>query len=148
MSEDGMLPPIFHRIHPVRRTPVQTTLVCGAAAVVMSGILPLTILTELISIGTLFAFIIVSAAVMVLRRKRPDLERPFKVPGGPIIPVAAIVVSVGIMLTLPFATWMRLAIWLLIGLVIYFTYSRMPAKEILAERIGRRLHRDPSGASQ
>ncbi len=93
-----------------------------------------SILVELVSIGTLLAFIIVSVAVIVLRKTRPDLPRNFKVPGGYTFPILSIVTSLIIMMTLPFATWLRLLAWLAIGLVIYFTYSKARAGALLDER--------------
>lgn len=136
MAEDGMLPPMFSRINK-NHTPGATTLVCGIAAAIMAGILPLSILTELISIGTLLAFIIVAAAIIVLRKTRPDLPRPFKLPWGYTIPVLAIVSSLVIMFSLPWETWLRLGVWLVIGMIIYFVYSRKRALAVIAEREAR-----------
>lgn len=141
MSEDAMLPPLFRYVSPKHHTPTWTTISCGVAAIVMAGMLPLSILTELISIGTLLAFVIVSAAVIVLRKTRPDLPRPFKVPGGPTVPILAIVVSLAIMLTLPWETWLRLAVWLVLGLVVYFAYSRKRSKALVENRIAEHLAR-------
>ena len=153
MAEDGMLPGYFGRVSPKTGTPVGAIVICGAVGCIMTGVLPSSILTELISIGTLLAFAIVSSAVLVLRKTRPDLPRPFRVPGGPVIPVLAVVSSLGIMLSLPIDTWIRLFVWLGIGLVVCFAYSRSRAKALVAERIARgereRLAREegvPSGA--
>lgn len=138
MSEDGMLPKLFRKVDAVRRTPGPNTVICGIACIIMTGFLPLSILTKLISIGTLLAFIIVSASVLVLRRTRPDLNRPFKVPFGPVIPILAIVVSLAIMATLELDTWLRLIVWLLVGLVVYFGYSKRGAERVIMERAARR----------
>lgn len=137
MAEDGMLPGLFGRVSPKTKTPVGAILVCGIVGAIMAGVLPSSILTELISIGTLLAFAIVSSAVLVLRKTRPDLDRPFRVPGGPAIPILAVVTSLGIMLSLPVETWIRLVIWLAIGMVIYFTYSRSRAKALISQRLAR-----------
>ncbi len=134
MSEDGMLPKRFSVVSKTRKVPEFTILLCGLACIVMTGLLPLAILTELISIGTLLAFMIVAAAVIVLRKTRPDLKRPFKVPGGPTIPIISILASLVIMLSLPWETWLRLFIWLAIGLVIYFLYSKSRADAVIVER--------------
>lgn len=134
MSQDAMLPDALGRVSSRTHTPTASILLCGGAAAVMAGILPSSILVELVSIGTLLAFTIVSAAVIVLRRTRPDIPRRFRVPGGYVIPVLAAVSSLVIMATLPPATWLRLLVWLLVGLVVYFTYSRSRAKALLRER--------------
>ncbi len=134
MSQDAMLPSALGRVASGRGTPTISILICGIAAAIMSGLLPSSILVELVSIGTLLAFIIVSVAVIVLRKTRPDLPRNFKVPGGYTFPILSIVTSLIIMMTLPFATWLRLLAWLAIGLVIYFTYSKARAGALLDER--------------
>jgi APA family basic amino acid/polyamine antiporter len=95
---------------------------------VASGFTPIDVLGELVSIGTLFAFVIVSIGVIVLRRTRPDLERPFRAPFVPWLPVASAFVSLALMAALPWATWERLLIWMAIGMVIYFGYSRQRSK--------------------
>lgn len=137
MSEDGMLPGVLGRVNKRTRTPAGAIILCGVVGMLMTGMLPSSILTELISIGTLLAFIIVAAAVMVLRRTRPDLPRNFKVPGGPIIPIASIVAALVIMLSLPFATWLRLLAWLVVGVIVYFVYSRSRAQRVMQERVER-----------
>ena len=124
MSRDGLLPAWASKIHPRFRTPHLTTLLTGAIVIGASGFTPIGVLGELVSIGTLFAFVIVSIGVIVLRRTRPDLERPFKVPFVPALPIASAVVSFLLMLALPWSTWQRLIVWMILGLVIYFAYSR------------------------
>jgi basic amino acid/polyamine antiporter, APA family len=128
MSRDGLLPAWASRIHPRFRTPHLTTLLTGAIVIVASGFTPIGVLGELVSIGTLFAFVIVSIGVIVLRRTRPDLERPFRVPFVPALPIASAVVSFLLMLALPWSTWERLIVWMVLGLVIYFAYGRRHSK--------------------
>lgn len=124
MSKDGLLPPWASAIHPRFKTPWISTIVVGLFIAVFAGLLPISILGDLVSIGTLFAFIIVCIGVLVLRKQRPDMNRPFKTPWVPLVPLAGIAVSLFLMFSLPWDTWMRLIVWLLIGFVIYFGYSR------------------------
>jgi len=135
MSEDGMLPRVFRKVDRKRGTPVTTIVVCGIGAAIMAGFLPLSTLTEMISIGTLLAFIIVAVAVVVMRRTKPDLPRPFRMPGGPTIPAISIIVSFVIMLQLDIWTWLRLFVWLVIGVIIYFAYSRTRAQAVIDTRL-------------
>jgi basic amino acid/polyamine antiporter, APA family len=124
MSEDGMLPPAFGKVNGKRKTPQFSILLCGVVGGVVAGLVPLSVLGELISIGTLLAFIIVSSGVLALRRQRPELERPFRVPALPLVAGTAIVSSLALMATLPGATWIRLAVWAALGLCVYFLYAR------------------------
>lgn len=124
MAKDGLLPPQFATIHPRFKTPAATTIVSGIAAMIFAGILPIGVLGELVNIGTLLAFFIVCSAVPVLRRARPDLPRPFKTPLVPLVPILGALMCLVQMLALPFDTWLRLFVWLLIGFIIYFTYGR------------------------
>jgi APA family basic amino acid/polyamine antiporter len=124
MSRDGMLPSWAGAIHPRFRTPWISSIAVGSVIAIAAGLLPIAVLGDLVNIGTLFAFIMVCIGVWILRRRRPDLERPFRVPWVPAIPLLGILISLGLMLTLPGETWMRLIIWLLIGFVVYFGYSR------------------------
>jgi basic amino acid/polyamine antiporter, APA family len=123
MSRDGLLGAWFSKVHPRFRTPYLSTIFTGCAVSLAAGLLPLQILGQLVNIGTLLAFALVCAGVIILRKKRPDLERPFKVPFMPVVPILGILACIGLMLTLPLDTWLRLAIWLLIGFAIYFTYG-------------------------
>jgi basic amino acid/polyamine antiporter, APA family len=123
MSRDRLLPPVFSTVSERFRTPYRTTIVTGIAVAALTFALPLKTLAELVNIGTLFAFLLVSIGVIVLRRARPDLERPFRVPLMPVIPILSVLASLWLMLNLQTATWIRFGIWLVIGLVVYFAYS-------------------------
>ena len=124
MAKDGLLPPSFSRLHPRFRTPHVTTILTGAVCAVVAGLLPLDLLGELISIGTLLAFALVCGGVWILRVRRPDLDRPFRTPLLPLVSVLGIATCLLQMYMLPVDTWLRLAIWMAIGFVIYFGYSR------------------------
>ena len=133
MAKDGLLPKSFSRLHPKFRTPHVTTILTGAVAAVMSGLLPINVLGELVSIGTLLAFTIVCISVLVLRIKKPDLHRPFKTPWVPFVPIMGVGICMSQMIALPLDTWLRLIGWMAIGLAIYFLYgyrhSRLTALE-------------------
>jgi APA family basic amino acid/polyamine antiporter len=124
MSRDGLLPPAFSTLHKRFRTPFGATLLTGIACATIAGLLPLALLGELVSIGTLLAFGVVCAGVWYLRRKEPDRVRPFRTPMVPLVPILGIITCVGMMAGLPLDTWLRLLIWLAIGFVIYFLYGR------------------------
>jgi len=123
MSRDRLLPPVFSAVNPRFGTPVRTTVISGLVVALLSTFVPLSELAELVNIGTLFAFVLVAIGVLVLRRRRPDLPRAFRCPGVPVVPVLAVLASFYLMLNLPAATWLRFGIWMVIGLVVYFTYS-------------------------
>jgi len=123
MSQDGLLPPIFRRVHPKYKTPYVGTLLTGAIAATVAGLLPVTILGELVSIGTLLAFAVVCIGVLVLRRKRPDIARPFRVPAPWFTCTVGALICVAMMLSLGIDTWLRLLIWTLIGVAIYAFYG-------------------------
>ncbi|HKA57870.1 MAG TPA: amino acid permease [Gemmatimonadales bacterium] len=124
MSRDGLLGKWASAVHPRYRTPYLSTIFTGVAVSFATGLLPLQLLGQLVNIGTLLAFVLVCAGVLVLRKKRPELERPFRTPWVPVVPIAGVFCCLGLMATLPVDTWLRLVIWLAIGFVIYFGYSR------------------------
>jgi APA family basic amino acid/polyamine antiporter len=123
MSKDGLLPPIFSKIHPRFKTPYASTLITGSIALILAGILPINILGELVSIGTLLAFAIVCIGVIILRIKRPDIKRSFKTPFSPFVPILGAGICILQMLSLPWETWTRLIVWMALGFIIYFTYG-------------------------
>jgi APA family basic amino acid/polyamine antiporter len=124
MAQDRLLPSAFARVHARFRTPHLGTIVTGTIATVLAGLLPLELIGELVSIGTLFAFAIVCVGVLVLRVTKPQLKRPFKTPAVWLIAPAGVVSSVVLMFGLPGDTWLRLAVWLVAGLLIYACYGR------------------------
>jgi basic amino acid/polyamine antiporter, APA family len=128
MAKDGLLPESFASVHPRFKTPYISQILTGIIAVVLAGILPISTLGELVSIGTLLAFVIVCASVIVLRKTRPDLPRPFKTPLVPVVPLLGIFFCVLQMVFLAGDTWLRLVIWMVIGFFIYFLYSRRHSK--------------------
>jgi APA family basic amino acid/polyamine antiporter len=124
MSRDGLLWPWVSRVHPRFRTPWVTQAIVGVFAAAFAGAFPIALLGELVNIGTLLAFVLVCLGIIVLRRTRPDLHRPFKTPFVPVVPILGAVMCLGLMFTLPFETWIRLGLWMLLGLGIYFGYGR------------------------
>jgi APA family basic amino acid/polyamine antiporter len=124
MSRDGLMPKIFSRVHPKFKTPHVSTWIAGLAVGIPAGILDIDTFADLANIGTLFAFVIVSLGVLVLRKKQPDRPRGFRVPWAPVTPIISIVFCVVLMMALPLETWIRFFVWLVIGLVIYFTFGR------------------------
>ncbi len=128
MSRDGLLWSWVGKLHPRFRTPYLTSIVVGCLAAFLAAFFPITLLGELVSLGTLLAFTIVSLGVWVLRVRRPDLHRPFRTPFVPIVPICGMIVSLSLMFSLDAPAWIGFGGWLILGLIIYFTYSRKHSK--------------------
>jgi basic amino acid/polyamine antiporter, APA family len=125
MARDGLVPPsFFGAVHERFRTPWKSTILTGIFVGLLAAFLPLRVLAELVNIGTLLAFVIVCAAVLVMRRKHPEAERPFRAPLVPLVPILGIATCLLLMFSLPRENWLRLGVWLLIGFIIYFGYGR------------------------
>jgi basic amino acid/polyamine antiporter, APA family len=131
MSRDRLLPAAFSAVSKRYGTPYRTTLVTGVIVALLAFIFPLKTLAELVNIGTLFAFVLVAIGVLVLRRTQPNLERPFRVPLAPVLPILSVLASLWLMLNLQTTTWERFAVWMLIGFAVYFGYS------VRHSRVGR-----------
>jgi APA family basic amino acid/polyamine antiporter len=134
MSRDGLLPPVFSAVSARYGSPYRTTIVTGIVVAALTFFFPLKTLAELVNIGTLFAFVLVAIGVVVLRRTRPDLPRPFRTPLVPLVPILSVMASLWLMLNLASTTWIRFGVWMAVGLVVYFLYSRRHS----------RLAREPS----
>ena len=137
MSRDGLLGKWAGQVHPRFKTPYLSTIYTGIAVGLATGLLPLQLLGQLVNIGTLFAFVLVCAGVWILRSKRPELDRPFRTPWMPFVPIMGILCCFGLMLTLPGDTWVRLAVWMAIGLVIYFAYGKK--NSVLQKELGTKM---------
>ncbi len=139
MARDRLIPQsFFGAVHARFRTPWKSTILTGCFVGILASFLPLRILAELVNIGTLLAFIIVCAAVLIMRRTNPELHRPFKAPLFPFVPIAGIAICLLLMLSLPSENWYRLIIWLIIGFCIYFTYGRKHSalRQAQGQRVG------------
>jgi APA family basic amino acid/polyamine antiporter len=128
MSRDGLLPEVFGRVHPRFRTPYLSTILTGLVVAATAGLLPIGVLSQLVSIGSLLAFVLVCIGVLVLRRTAPDVPRPFRTPGVPWVPVLGALICIVQMVSLPRSTWERLIIWMAAGFVVYFLYGRRRAR--------------------
>ncbi|MDR5170359.1 amino acid permease [Methylobacillus flagellatus] len=128
MSRDGLIPAAFSKVNPDRQSPTRVILFCGSIISVVAGFFPLGTLAETVNIGTLASFVMVCVGVIVLRIRQPDLHRPFKNPGGPIIPILGIISCSALMAFLPGETWHRFLVWVGIGIVMYFAYSMHHSK--------------------
>ena len=125
MARDGLIPrSFFAAVHPRFRTPHKATILTGFVVATIAAIFPLKLLADLVNIGTLMAFVIVCAAVIVMRRTNPHVHRPFRTPFMPVVPILGMLMNLGMMFMLGWENWLRLAVWLLIGLVLYFVYGR------------------------
>ncbi|MFE0037906.1 amino acid permease [Streptomyces sp. NPDC059015] len=123
MSRDGLLPRWFAKTHPTRHVPVRVTWIVGAGSALIAGFLPIGEAAELTNIGILLAFVVVCVAVIVLRQRQPDLPRTFRCPGMPFVPAVGVVFSLWLITFLDRQTWVRFAVWLVVGLIVYFAYS-------------------------
>ena len=132
MAEDGMVPAVLGKLHPKRQTPWVANMVFMVATGLLAALVPIESLAKLVSVGTLLAFAIVCGGVLVLRRREPDRERPFRVPGAPVVPLLGIASCLLLMVSLPWQTWMRLAAWFALGLVVYFGYSQRRSAAVRA----------------
>jgi APA family basic amino acid/polyamine antiporter len=128
MSKDGLLPPVFSRVHPRFRTPWLATILTGFFAMMLAGLFPIGLLGELVSIGTLLAFLIVCAGIFILRFTDPAIQRPFRTPAFWLVCPLGVFFCGWLMYGLPRDTWARLIVWMAIGLLVYFTYSRHHSK--------------------
>ena len=128
MSRDGLLPGVFSEVHPRFRTPWRSNLLFMVFVSLFSGFAPIRVVGEMTSIGTLLAFVIVCAAILIMRRTQPDVARPFRTPLVPLVPILGVLANLGLMLGLGLSNWLRLVIWMAIGFVIYFNYSRQHSK--------------------
>ena len=129
MARDGLLPPAFFAaVHPTFKTPWKSTILTGLIVAAAASLLPLNILADLTSIGTLFAFVLVCVAVLIMRRIDPDRPRPFRVPFSPLFPIIGIALCLMLMMSLPGENWLRLCVWLAIGFVLYFAYGSRNSK--------------------
>ncbi|GAA4964081.1 APA family basic amino acid/polyamine antiporter [Nonomuraea thailandensis] len=124
MSRDGLLPAWFARLHPVRRVPTRVTWIVGVASALIAGFLPIQEAAELTNIGILLAFVVVCVAVIVLRYRQPDLPRSFRTPWMPVVPAVGVLFSIWLITFLAPVTWLRFAAWFLLGLIVYFAYSK------------------------
>jgi APA family basic amino acid/polyamine antiporter len=143
MARDGLLPPALAKVHPTFGTPYVITLIVGGVVAVLAGFLPLGTLTDLVNIGTLFAFILVSIGVIILRRAQPDLPRSFRVPAAPLVATLAVLSCLYLMLNLPGETWLRFVIWMALGFVVYFLYGARHSR-VNAAAAERRPAPDPA----
>jgi APA family basic amino acid/polyamine antiporter len=142
MCRDGLFPRRLAKVHPRYGTPARLTIGFGALIAVLAAFVPLGEIVKLVNIGTLFAFVLVNIGVIVLRRTRPDMPRPFRVPLSPVLPAIGVLFCIYLMTQLPLTTWVRFVVWLIIGMAIYFLYSRRHSRLRMTDR-----GLEPGGAS-
>jgi APA family basic amino acid/polyamine antiporter len=128
MARDGLLPKGVAAIHPRFGTPVRITVAVTIVVTALAGFVPLSTLADLVSIGTLFAFVLVSAAIPILRRTDSEVRRPFRVPWSPFLPILSVLACLYLMTNLTVATWLRFVVWLVVGLVVYLGYGYRHAR--------------------
>jgi APA family basic amino acid/polyamine antiporter len=139
MSRDHLLPPWFAHVHPKLQTPYRISIITGIIIAIIAAFTPIDAVSELVNIGTLLAFVLVSIGVLILRRTQPNMNRSFRTPWVPVVPILAALVCLYLMVSLPVITWIRFVIWLVLGIIVYFTYgvhhSRLAKEEI--KQIGK-----------
>jgi APA family basic amino acid/polyamine antiporter len=128
MSNDGLLPKVFSQLHPQFNTPYKSNILLCVFISLFAGLVPIHVVGEMTSIGTLLAFVMVCIGILILRKKEPNLPRPFKTPWVPVVPILGIVTCLVMMFALPLGTWIRLLVWLAIGIAIYYCYGRKNSK--------------------
>src|SRR5262249_34448799 len=124
MSRDGLLPPLFSRLHPTFRTPWKANLLLMVFVALFGAFIPIGVVGSMTNIGTMFAFVLVCIGIIVMRRTHANVPRAFRTPLVPVVPILGVICNLGLMLSLGVGNWIRLIVWLLIGLAIYFGYSR------------------------
>jgi APA family basic amino acid/polyamine antiporter len=127
MSRDGLAPPVFARVHPRYRTPHWGTMICGLSVAILAGLFPLSILVQLVSVGTLIVFIAVAISVLVLRRVDAGRHRPFRTPFVPLVPMGGVLICACLLALIPLRTWMVYGIWVTLGISIYWVYGARSA---------------------
>jgi APA family basic amino acid/polyamine antiporter len=137
MSRDGLLPRLFSQLHDRFRTPARSNILLMIFVSLFAAFAPIQIVGEMTSIGTLFAFVLVCIGIIVMRRTHPNLPRPFRTPLVPVVPILGILANMALMFGLGTENWLRLAVWMVIGLAIYFLYSRKNSR-LVREGAGRR----------
>ena len=135
MGRDGLVPPVFAQVHPRFRTPYWGTLICGLSVAVLAGLFPLSILVQLVSVGTLIVFIAVAVSVLVLRRVDAGRHRPFRTPFVPLVPIAGVLICGCLLALIPLHTWMVYGIWVTLGISIYWLYGGRSAGRLRELRL-------------
>jgi APA family basic amino acid/polyamine antiporter len=144
MSRDHLMPPRLSKVHPKFQTPYVITIGIGILAAAIAGLTPIGKLEEMVNIGTLTAFILVSIGVIVLRRKRPDLPRSFKVPLVPFLPILSALICFYLTINLSVETWLRFVIWMALGFILYFSYGHRKSRLATGETLAQMHHTEKS----